>query len=377
MHTLTRVISSRAIILRRSMHNSAQVAKSQRPRVHVLGLGSIGTFAAHSLFELPDLPSVTLLCHRPSLLDAYRDNGNKILLETREGDKIAHQGYDFEVLRDGNWYSGSEVEGSDISMQTSVIENLIVAAKTTQTVSALRPLQHRLTPQSNVLFLQNGCGTIDEVNAQLFPDPIERPNYIIGVISHGVTLHKPFHITHTGFAATSLGPVPRSTEDPTHATEKASSYLLDNLPLSPRLNATSYTHTEVLQIQLEKLTVNAFCNPLCALNDAENGFLFTIPETRRAILTEISNVVCALPELQHVSNLKQRFAVDKLEATVNAIIEKTSHTTCSMVWDLRAGRETEIKFINGYWVKRSKEVGVDTPVNEDLVAKVGMKERKD
>jgi 2-dehydropantoate 2-reductase len=122
--------------------------------------------------------------------------------------------------------------------------------------------------------------------------------------------------------------------------------------------------------------VNAFCNPLCALNNAENGSLFTIPETRRAILTEISNVVCALPEVQHVSNLKQRFAVDKLEATVNAIVEKTFHTTCSMVWDPRAGRETEIKFTNEYWVKCGKEVRVATPVNKDLVAKVGMQERK-
>jgi 2-dehydropantoate 2-reductase len=75
-------------------------------------------------------------------------------------------------------------------------------------------------------------------------------------------------------------------------------------------------------------------------------------------------------------NLKQRFAVDKMKATVKAIIEKTFHTTCSMVWDLRAGRETEIKFINGYWVKRGKEVRVATPVNGDLVAKVGMQERK-
>ncbi|OQE27094.1 hypothetical protein PENFLA_c006G03730 [Penicillium flavigenum] len=96
----------------------------------------------------------------------------------------------------------------------------------------------------------------------------------------------------------------------------------------------------------------------------------SIPETRRAILTEISNVVCALPELQHVANLSERFAVDKLEATVNAIIEKTFHTTCSMVWDLRAGRETEVRFING---KREKENGIATPINEELVEKVEMR----
>jgi 2-dehydropantoate 2-reductase len=84
-------------------------------------------------------------------------------------------------------------------------------------------------------------------------------------------------------------------------------------------------------------------------------------------------VVCALPELQHVSNLRERFAVDKLEATVNAIIEKTFHTTCSMVWDLRAGRETEVRFINGYWVRRGKENGIATPINDELVKEVEMR----
>jgi 2-dehydropantoate 2-reductase len=47
-----------------------------------------------------------------------------------------------------------------------------------------------------------------------------------------------------------------------------------------------------------------------------------------------------------------------------------------MQWDGRAGSETEIRFMNGnsVKVKRGKEVGVATPVNEDLVAKIGMKE---
>lgn len=336
------------------------------PRVHVLGLGSIGTFATHSLLELPRPPSVTLLCHRPSLLDAYHENGSQISLETREGQRIEHRGYNLEVFHDGCWKSSAAPAGGD-SMETSTIENLIVAVKATQTVSALERLQSRLTPQSTVLFLQNGCGMIDEVNARLFPRPTERPKYIIGVISHGVTLRKSFDIIHTGFAATSLGLVPdlKVSQEASHR-----NYLLDNLPLSPRLNATAHTYTDVFQIQLEKLAVNAFYNPLCALHDAENGFLFTIPEMRRKLLQEISNIVCALPELQHVENLRERFAVDRLESTVNAIIEKTFHTTCSMVWDLRAGRETEIEFINGYCVKRGTELGVSTPINGELVEKV-------
>lgn len=344
----------------------------QNPRIHVLGPGSIGTFTAHSLREIPHQPPVTLLLHRESLLDGYKQAGNQILLDTHQGTQVGHGGYNIEVFREGRWDPVLiESRGDDDNSGDAIIRYLIISVKATQTVSALRPLQHRLSANSTILFLQNGCGMIDEVNDALFPDPQTRPSYIVGVVSHGVTLNKPFHVTHRGFAALSLGLVPRESEADISSHE--SSYLLHKLPQSPRLNATTYPYSEVLQAQLEKLAVNAFCNPICALNNAKNGFLFTLPDARRAILSEISHVVLALPELQDVPGVRERFAIERLENTVNRILTQTAETTCSMVWDLRAGRETEVRFINGYWMRRGREVGVKTPVNESLMEEVIMK----
>ncbi|KAH2307785.1 hypothetical protein LV164_004343 [Aspergillus fumigatus] len=272
-------------------------------------------------------------------------------------------------------YPVSDESPSDCPI-TSHISNLIICVKATQTVSALRPLVHRLNSTSNILFLQNGSGMIEEVDAHLFQDPLTRPNYLIGVISHGVTLNSPFNITHTGFSATSIGPVPRDDGRYAAISDLRSNYLLQTLPLPPTLNLKSYPYTEILQVQLEKLAVNAFCNPLCALNDAKNEFLFSVPDTRRAILTEISNVVLALPELKGVQGLEERFSVARLEKTVNDIIAKTANTTCSMVRDLRAGRETAIQFINGSWSRMGKMVGVDTPVNDALVEQIKMRGRE-
>ncbi|KAK9242580.1 ketopantoate reductase PanE/ApbA-domain-containing protein [Lipomyces tetrasporus] len=261
---------------------------TRQPRVHVLGLGSIGTFTAHSLAEIPERLSITLLLHHASLLDSYVRNGSRLSLKTREGDVVSHSNYNFEILRDGSWYLPSSAEPPTIfrSLVTEQIENLIVSVKATQTVEALRPLKQRLTRNSTILFLQNGSGMIEEANRQLFADPQTRPNYIVGVISHGVSLNAPFNITHTGFAATSLSAVPRSSGTDDGALVKGGDgYLLEKLPLVPRFNAKSYSFTDLLQIQLEKLAVNTFCNSLCALNDTKNGFLFTIPDTRRAILS--------------------------------------------------------------------------------------------
>jgi hypothetical protein len=94
-----------------------------------------------------------------------------------------------------------------------------------------------------------------------------------------------------------------------------------------------------------------------------------IPDTRRAILVEISNVACALPEL-HVANPSERFAVDKLEATVNTMIGKTFHTTCSMAWGFASRSRNGSQVYN---VKRGKENGIAAPINEELVEKVGMR----
>ena len=108
-------------------------------------------------------------------------------------------------------------------------------------------------------------------------------------------------------------------------------YLLDTLCQSQQLNAKSYTYIDAFQAQLEKLAVNAFCNPECALHDAENWFLFSLPATRRAILRVISDVVLAMPELEGAPGLLERFSIETLEHTVNGVLHKTRDTTCSMV----------------------------------------------
>lgn len=145
---------------------------------------------------------------------------------------------------------------------------------------------------------------------------------------------------------------------------------MEALPRIPGLNATSYLFVDAFQMQLTTLAVNASCTPLCAFAGTKNGYLFTVPETRHALLGEISQVIQALSELQGASGIVERFSVNRLEATVNRIIDETRHGTCSMVVDLRQEYKTEIGFINGYWCRRGKEVRVPTPLNDDLVRRI-------
>lgn len=198
---------------------------------------------------------------------------------------------------------------------------------------------------------------------------------MIGVISHSVSFEQPFQVHFTGRSATSLGLVPRkigNTCTGIKVDREQQPYVVRALVGSEIMNAKSYAYTDAFQVQLEKLAVNGFCNPLYALADAANEFLFTIPEVCKAFMAEVSSIILALPELKDVPREQKlaRFGPAALERTVMDIIKKTEYGTASMVWDLRAGRPTEVKFINGYWVKRGLEVGVETPLNCDLLSRI-------
>lgn len=147
----------------------------------ILGLGSIGTFTAHALatsaaFNPP--PAINLLAHRSSAFQEFCEHRQQISFKTPENCIETSSGYDFEIKEsDGTWTqlasSGSQIYSTCIEKP---IEHLIVCVKATQTVSALESVKARLSRASTIVFLQNGCGMIDEVNDQLFAEPEHRPN---------------------------------------------------------------------------------------------------------------------------------------------------------------------------------------------------------
>lgn len=375
-----------------------------QPRIHILGLGSIGLFAAHVFAEAQPQPAITLLAHRPGLVNDYISNGSCISLRTHDGEILRQTNYDLEVLRDGSWFHvlqspsvSTSAEHSDSATggekeAREPIKCLVVSVKAWQTATAISPLKHRLGRDSTILFIQNGSGMIEAVNQAPFQDPATRPRYIMGVTSHCINLLSPFNIEHAAFAKTSLGIVPREETTASNleirsqnlgnvqaspsqtGTDETMAHLTNLLTSVPRMNAISYPYIDLLQLQLEKLTINAVNNPICALADSKNEHLWTETALRNALFAEISSIALRLPELAGVPGVEERFSPEKLEKVVLDNLKKTEKGTCSMVWDLRCKRRTEVRFINGYWVRRGGEVGVPSPVNMGLVRRIEERE---
>lgn len=322
---------------------------------------------------------------------------------------------------DGQDTGQEELEGEnegrpiDDYVSSDPIHNLIVTTKTIRTVTALAALKHRITRDTTICFLQNGMGVIDAVNKEVFPDEATRPNYIQGIVSHGanvppeIAARDPFYVVHAGHGTIALGVVPRKSlaqqaqeaenpprptghgsdndgkADDEHVEQLAASsrYMLRTLARTPVLAAVAFTPIELLQLQLEKLAINSILNPITSLLDNRNGTLnynFPITRLKRLMLAETSLVIRSLPELRGLPNVPIRFSASRLEALTVNVTDKTKDNISSMLADIRAGRQTEIEYINGYIVKRGEESGIKCVVNyaimQAVIAKSMMTQRE-
>lgn len=362
-------------------------------QIHVLGVGNIGGFVAHSLASRPSRPPITLMLQSVDLYENFLKRKKQIAMNFNGLDDVK-TGFDVNVLDGRTWFapsSGEEIEdssghkipqtpnldlGSDKSDRELLpddgeIECLILTVKAPMTVKALKSVKNRLTPDSTVLIIQNGMGSLDEVNKLVFPDPSTRPNYMIGVISHGVRYRAPFHVEHTGVGTTILSPISsrgghRAAIDDESDWAPSTKYLLRILTLTPPLVAFAEPPSSLLLHQLEKLAMNCVINPLTAILDCTNGELLQDRHTSRMmrlLLIEISSVICALPELQGVPGIETRFSPDRLKALAESLAQRTADNHSSMLQDVRNGKGTEIDYMNGYIVRRGEELGIRCVLN--------------
>lgn len=387
-------------------------------RIHILGMGNIGGFIAHSLASLPNKPPMTLLLHKLEHYYAWKKYGKRLTV-VKNGIPEPKRGFDVNVLRDRVWYEpyepgavGAEEGGENadylrsggrqerfVDVNDERIDSLILAVKATQVEQALKSVRHRLTPQSAIVFIQNGMGVREEVNEKVFPDPATRPDYIQGITSHGLFYTKAYHITHAGVGTSAFSIVyperPRPPVDEAGNIKPgedfndkdywaiSSIYLTNMLTRAPELTAIRINKNEILQFQLEKLAINCVINPLTALNDCQNGELlynYNLSRVQRLLLIEISAVIRALPELQGIPGIMARFSPERLRTLAVSVMQKTAANTSSMLQDMRTGKETEIEYMNGYIVRRGEELGIKCALNymlaQMVLAKTRMLSRK-
>lgn len=398
---------------------SSEAEKLPTRRVHILGLGSIGTLIAHALQVLPNPPPISLLMHRQEVFTKFKVAGRIIRLLNPNNDVNDEQsGYDVDVFEphqttgkpywthmqhEGKNHMTNELQpGETLESGEVFIYTLIVTVKGPRTRVALESVKHRMNAQSTICLVQNGMGQIDELNKHVFTDPATRPTYILGIITHGAHMSGPFAVIHAGFGTTALGiyrdtdkfPFPPKTSnfDPNmlsqeerrqmYPTEEdlyanlSSRYLLRTMTRSPVLACAPFPYLDLLQLQLEKLVTNCILNPITAILNIPNGSMLdnaSISRIQRLLLAEISLVLRNLPELEGVPGVNARFSPARLETLCNSLAKRTAQNSSSMREDVRRLIPTEVYYINGYIVRRGEQLGIKCVLNYMLMKLISAK----
>ncbi|KIM88675.1 hypothetical protein PILCRDRAFT_85227 [Piloderma croceum F 1598] len=389
-------------------------------RLHIVGLGPIGTLVAHHIrLSLPREHKITLIHKSKRLASRERVDGGVIRTECN-GIVTSSTGYDLDVFDEEELMktgskSKQELLGHTHSMpeepRESVeplprIESLIVTTKAQSTLSIITRLLPRLSADSTIVLLQNGLGVYERLIQNVFRNPETRPQFVLASNSHRAWLKNYSQVVHTSIGNIEFGiiPDPRNRDfeaslkdervpardrcleinditqpnDPHFHRYRSLRLTVAALSAAEALSSKWNPIREVQVTMRQKLVVNAVIGPLTALMGCRNGDLFTHRASGRIAKTICSEASAAYArELQSsthymlksfgdvdnqgevpIGRLPLALRAQTLEKECSRVAELSRGQISSMLTDVRQGKDTEIEYINGYLLRLELRVSL-------------------
>ena len=293
-------------------------------KIAIVGPGAMGCLFAARLGRSKAKPDVWLLDK-----------------DARRARKIEKKGICVEGLMNFRWRVRTTVDAGKIGHS----ELVILFTKSYDTEKALGSIGPLLSPETDVLTLQNGLG-----NLELIAEMVGQDRALGGATAHGATLLEVGRIRHAGMGETTIG-------------KSGGEVSSDLRRIAREFNAAGIVtriSRDINAVIWSKLVINAGINALAAITRLPNGALLEYRGTkeimRRAVL-EAAQVA-----RKKKVRLKYQDPVRKVESVCRA----TSNNICSMLQDVIQKKRTEIDFINGAIVRQAKILGIKAPLNELL-----------
>ena len=294
---------------------------------HILmvGAGSVGGFFGARLAE--HNPHVSFLL-RPKTLAAVQRKG--LTVRSASGTLVVHP------------------RAASDPTQLPAPDLIILAVKAYDLDEVLSQIEPVLTDRTVILTLQNGIDTEDRILARLKRDCV-----VGGVAFIYSKIVSPGVIDHYKKGSVAIG------EFMGHESER----VLEIRDLFSSAGIPCQLSKDIRRSKWEKMCWNCVFNPVTVLIDDKVSKALEHPEMMgviRQIVGEVMAVSAAL---------KVPLPADMADRVVKWTQEiRDIHT--SMYDDWKAGRQTEIRNLNGYIVDQGRILGIPTPVNEALTAMI-------
>ncbi|KIY51303.1 hypothetical protein FISHEDRAFT_37396 [Fistulina hepatica ATCC 64428] len=382
-------------------------------RVHLIGFGSVGTLIAFHLRRALSKDHHVHLIYKSRQvarrMDPHNDGGVLRLLGKKGTVLERMTGFTSEV-----WYrshspaeftKGGQHQPPWTGERQDVhgIDILVVANRSREVESTIRRLSPRLSSSSTIVLLSNPLSTHSILATKLFPDVTTRPHFILGLSTHGVHLRSFMHsFSHPGIGTLKFAIVPEpgrvfepELEEPLRLSNISTAEDPDTERYASLRNAvaaftlldlnSSWIRFTDMQLALRKnLVAKMVVHCLTALTGKEAGSVGLSTAGRRIsrrLCNEASDIFRAehaarvAVEVQHLldrgqAQTYQDIAVDpfpggllpeSLLTDCEVMARKNEHNRTQMLGDVKAMRDTDINFLNGYMLSLAKKYEVPAP----------------
>ncbi|HEY1856772.1 ketopantoate reductase family protein [Acidocella sp.] len=294
-------------------------------KISVMGAGAVGSFYGAMLVQAGH--DVTLI-GRPGQVSALREHG----LQFEKGGAVTRLAVQASA-------DPSAVSASDI---------VIFSVKSSDTEEAAKAMAPFLSPDTLVLSFQNGVENAERLQ-QLLPQTV-----IAAVVYVATDMVAPNHVRHHGRGELVLAASARSPE-------LAAMFTAAGIPTEVSENTTGALWA--------KLILNCAYNALSAITQLPYGTLAQGKEID-GVLQDVVQECLSIAAALGVS-----VPGDTWHAVRHVPLTMPSQRS-STAQDLARQKPSEIDYLNGYIVRKGRELNIQVPVNRALYALVKLVEMK-
>ncbi|PID43329.1 MAG: hypothetical protein CSA52_02150 [Gammaproteobacteria bacterium] len=314
----------------RSRPQQSRPRKCTAPKMGILGAGSMGLLWASQLVHSHP---VTLINNKPV-------PNRQLAFSVQHQDQVTQT-----RIRS---LTATEVEAP--------VECLLVCTKSYDTARAVQGVLNRLCPTGNILLLQNGLGSQDEVVQLLADSGLDDVHVYALSTTEGANRASDTELIYAGKGSSWLGPY----NQPARQHNRADSLARD----ISRSGLTVIHESEIQRRLWKKLMVNCGINPFTVLLNCPNGHILNTP----LFAEHIDSLALELEQIS--SHAGNAMSARQIKADIIEVATRTRENISSTLQDVRAGKKTEMDYMNGYINRYAMTNGIPAPVNRMLYQEV-------
>ncbi|PTB80141.1 hypothetical protein M440DRAFT_1435828 [Trichoderma longibrachiatum ATCC 18648] len=249
----------------------------------------------------------------------------------------------------------------------SHIDQLLVAGPGREAVEALESVKHRVNKDTAVCLMTDGLGVLEEVRARLFRETESSPSFVLGHMSHRLAFDRRTNSVRElryGMTQLTFGDSGRLGED-VEKTESCINFVQTMQDVKD-LNSSLTPFDQWLRFKLPSVILDSVVEPVCVLLEIPYAGLHRNPAAQRMmqrLLDEIILVVDNMPEIEGSAAVRDFIRGNRVKQYIYSRIMARRSATSDLARQIKNGLPTDIDYLNGFFIRRGRQLGIETPTN--------------